>query len=260
MADQGFDARALASARETYRKFVAMPAPPNVYKVKDQTGTVSSLFPAKLGSTDPRDEEYAMRAQLVKNDNGVIPGVGLAVADEGYFNYAQSKREEAMMFEFYTYIMSQADLSKPESAAWWFEKFPWMRDLRMAEIDRQGEIQKKLAKIQITGPQSEDDFMVLYLKQNNLLGDADVPLTRLNDMPTAANFKAGMYSIFSRPDNLLLAPQNAGADANYIGANQFGTQSNITNWGNPLAPGRDGPSIPGFGFGRSSVSQMLQNN
>jgi len=254
MADQGFDARALASARETYRKFVAMPAPPNVYKVKDQTGTTSSLFPAKLGSTDPRDDEYAMRAQLVK-EGGQVPGVGLAIADEGYFNYAQSKREEAMLFEFYTYIMSQADLSKPESAAWWFEKFPWMRDLRMAEIDRQGEIQKKLAKIQITGPQSEDDFMVLYLKQNNLLGDADVPLTRLNEMDTAANFKAGMYSIFSRPDNLLIAPKV------FPYTNNDGTATSTVNWGNPLGPGSNGrESLPGFGFNKTSVSQMLQNN
>lgn len=243
--DKGFNAAAMKSARETYRKFVSLPMPPNVFKVQDQTGSVRSKFPAQLGSTDPRDEQYALRSQLVNRETGVVDGVGLATADEDYFNYAQSKREDAMMFEFYTYIMSQADLSKPESSAWWFDKFPWMKDLRIAEIDRQSAIQNKLAKIQITGPQSEDDFMVMYLKQNNLLGDADVPVNKLNQATAATSFKAGMYSIFSKPANLLLAPFDADGNAN-------GKITSTVDWGNPLGPGTNARSaLPGFGFDKN---------
>lgn len=263
--DQGFNAQAMASARNTYRKFVSLPQPPNIFRIHDSAnpdafgapqGTTASKFPVKLGSTDPEDDKFGLRARLVDKD-GVVPGVGLSVAGDDYFNYAQRKREEAMMFEFYTYIMSQADLSKPESAQWWFEKFPWMRDLRLDEIDRQAEIQKKLAKIAVTGPQSEEDFMLIYLKQYGILGDTDQPLTKLDSMKDGAggvarNFKEGMFSIFSQKNNVLLAPYPG--VTGLTDSNTWGTSTNTLQWGNPInpTPAERPDALPGFGFNRNA--------
>lgn len=259
MADSGFNAQAMQAARNTYRRFVSLPQPPNLFKVPDSTNTTASNFPAQLGSTDPEDDKYGLRSQLVGPGNNVA-GVGLAVADDNYFNYAQRKREEAMMYEFYQYVMSQADLSKPESAAWWFEHFPWMKEWRLEEIDRQAEIQKKLAKIQITGPQSEEDWMVLYLKKNGILGDQDVPLTRLNEGRFAATFKTGMFSIFSKPDNTILTSQN-GNNSSSSGENLSGTEAWGINWGNPFAASNRNVAIPGLGINtdRKDMATIMPN-
>lgn len=224
---------------------------PNRFRVPDQQNTISSRFPVELLSTDGRkDEEVSLRAQLV-NNQGIVPGVGLATAGDDYFNYAAEKREKAQAFEFYSWIMSNADLSAPEKAAWWFEKFPWMRTLREQEIDRQAKIQADLAKIAISGPQSEDDFMLLFLKQNDLLGDVDKPLQKLNEMKVSDNFKQGMYSVFSRPANLLLAPNPPLANSTGVGTNKI-------NYGNPLGPPTAGSyQIPGFGFQKDRLPLNL---
>lgn len=261
MADSGFNAQAMQAARNTYRRFVSLPQPPNLFKVPDTGGSIASQFPVQLGSTDPEDDKYGLRSQLVGPDNNV-PGVGLAVADDGYFNYAQRKREEAMMYEFYQYVMSQADLSTPESAAWWFEHFPWMKEWRLEEIDRQAEIQKKLAKIQITGPQNEEDWMVIYLRNNGILGDQDVPLTRMNEPNYAQNFKAGMFSIFSKPLYTILAPQPGPGTVASIQPNLIGDNTWTLPWGNPLgASVFQGPNVPGLGAGtnRTSMRTIMPN-
>jgi len=263
MGDSGFNAQAMQAARNTYRRFVSLPQPPNLFKVPDSSsadGSVASQFPVQLGSTDPEDEKYGLRSQLVQGDT--VPGVGLAIADDGYFNYAQRKREEAMMYEFYQYVMSQADLSKPESAAWWFEHFPWMKEWRLEEIDRQAEIQKKLAKIQITGPQNEEDWMVIYLKKQGILGDKDVPLTQLNTPQYAANFKAGMFSIFSQPQNTILTSQTGGINSTSTNdGNLSGSESWKTIWGNPLGVSTQSRVIPGLGpnTNRKNISSIMPN-
>lgn len=265
MGDQGFNAQAMNAARNTYRRFVSLPQPPNLFQVPDTAGTVSSKFPVKLGSTDPEDDKFGLRAQLVNQNDGQVPGVGLAVAGDDYFNYAQRKREEAMMYEFYQYIMSQADLSKPESAAWWFEHFPWMKDWRLEEIDRQAEVQKKLAKIQITGPQTEEDWMVLYLKQQGILGEQAKPLYQLDTGTYAENFKAGMYSIFSNPKNTVLVPQQpprtGPAPGSMPSRNLAGSDTYQVNWQNPIgAQINNGRNIPGLGGdGATSIRNILSN-
>jgi hypothetical protein len=226
MTDNGFDAASLEKARETFRKFSSFAPPPNIFQVSDSVLSKRSDFPVQLGTTDPEDDKFAVRKQLVTGPHGEVPGQGVAQVGEDYFNYMERKREQANMFEFMKYILSQADLSKPESADWWFRKFPWMQSLRLNEITRQSEIQKKLATIQITGPQSEDDFMLLFMKEKELLGDVKTPVQELNtrklDSQSKNSFVPGMFSFFSTPDRMFLGgPTKPLVDwANPIGAFQ----------------------------------------
>lgn len=242
---------ALGSAPELNAKMRQMAAPPNRFRIRDQTDTESSKFPVSLLSPDPKqDEKAAIRAELV-GTTGIVPGVGLATAGEEYFNYAAEKREKAQAFEFYSWIMSNADLSAPEKAAWWFEKFPWMRTLREQEIDRQAKIQADLAKIAISGPQSEDDFMLLFLKQNKLLGDIDQPLQKMSEMKVSNNFREGMYSVFSQKKNLLLGPRPPKP-------NSEGTGTNQVSWSDPLGtPNANAWTIPGFGVNKTEFFKNL---
>src|SRR4051812_20080151 len=169
----------LAQARSLFNKFNAMATPPNIYQTPGQNATPgdNSWFPSRIGSTDPEDQKYMLRQQLVQN--GVVPGVGTPVIGDEFFNYAKRKQDQALDFDFVTWVQKQADLTKPESAAWWFEKFPWLRDLKLEEINREAEVQKRLATISITGPQSQEDFMVLFMKNQGLLTPANVPLYQL---------------------------------------------------------------------------------
>lgn len=170
---------ALDSARALFNKFNALTTPPNIYQVPGQLSQPgdNSNFPASIGSTDPQDQKYMLQSQLVSN--GVVNNIGTPIIGDEFFNYAKRKQDQAQLYNFTTWVMKQADLTKPESAAWWFEKFPWMKDLRVAEIEREAEVQKKLATISITGPQSQDDFMILYMKDQGLLKPSDVPLYQM---------------------------------------------------------------------------------
>jgi len=167
---------ALAQAQSLFSKFNALTTPANIYQVPGQNSAAgdNSYFPASIGSTDPEDQKYMLRQQLVSN--GVVNNIGTPVIGDEFFNYAKRKQDQAMLYDFQTWVMKQADMTKPESAAWWFEKFPWMKDLRLDQINREAEVQKRLATISITGPQSQEDFMVLFMQKQGLLKPANVPL------------------------------------------------------------------------------------
>lgn len=173
------NASALDQARGLFQKFNALTTPPNIYQVPGQNSVAgdNSNFPASIGSTDPEDQRYMLQSQLV--NNGTVANIGTPIVGKEFFDYAKRKQDQAMLYDFTTWVMKQADLTKPESAAWWFEKFPWMKDLRLAEIEREAEVQKRLAKISITGPQDQEDFMILFMKNQGLLKPADVPLYQL---------------------------------------------------------------------------------
>lgn len=170
---------ALDSARALFTKFNALTTPPNIYQVPGQFSTPgdNSNFPASIGSTDPQDQKYMLQSQLVTD--GVVKNIGTPIIGDDFFNYAKRKQDQAQLYNFTTWVMKQADLTKPESAAWWFERFPWMKDLRIGEIEREAEVQKRLATISITGPQSQDDFMILYMKNQGLLKVSNVPLYQM---------------------------------------------------------------------------------
>lgn len=187
----------IAKARQLHQQLGQMAQPTNVIKAQDQTGTNASLFPVQLGSADPMDEAMNIREQTI-NGSGVVPGMGMAVADQSVFDYIQRKKENMYEVQYQMWLANQADLSKPESQQWWFERFPWMRDRRLAEIDRDAELQKGLAKINVTGPQNDDDFKLLFAIQQGLVQIPEQPIHKLNQEKwVRADFKSGIFSPLS---------------------------------------------------------------
>jgi len=236
MNPTGQDYNSPSKAAETFRKFQAFAGPTNIFRVPDASnqgaGSTQSLFPVQLGSVDPEDLKYGLRATQV-GAGGIVPGQGMAVADDAFFNYMERKREMATLYEFQNFVLRQADLSTPEKSAWWYEHFPWMKQLRMQYIDRQADIQRTLAHIAVTGPQTDDDFMLIFLQQKGMLGALREPLYNLNAAPIAGpaanymgransgQFIPGMYSLFSRANEILVNPG---------GANPLGP----VDWTNPI--------------------------
>jgi len=254
METQKVNQGALDQARGLFQKFNALTTPPNIYQVPDQQGTQSSMFPASIGSTDPDDQRYMLQSQLVQN--GTVANIGTPIVGKEFFDYAKRKQDQAMLFDFTQWVMKQADLSKPESAAWWFEKFPWMKELRLGEIEREAEVQKRLAKISITGPQDQEDFMILFMKNQGLLKPADVPLYQLGNANNAAiqqggfikgvfnpltpNFPVTMPGTqvpFSNPVNgaLVSPPPFPNPTATLANSPNFSTSSLLFGAGQPLS-------------------------
>lgn len=192
----GIDTGMISRANELQNRFSSLTPAPNVFRFGTPDGT-NAAFPVQLGSTDPEDKKYQLREKLVTGPGASIPGVGQAVADDQFFDYAKRKEEQAVLYDFYRFMFSQADLTKPESANWWFSKFPWMRDLRLEEINKNADLQKTLARIQVTGPETEDDFMLMYLIRNGTIVPPQGALWQMgaNQGPkVASTFKEGFFS------------------------------------------------------------------
>lgn len=201
----------LNKASELMTRFGAIATPPNIYSQLGAAGDTKSKFPLQIGSTDPQDRKFKLQNQMVgTSDSGAVKGYGQAVVGDEFFGWAQRKQDQAMLFDFYDYMLSNADLTKPESAQWWFNKFPWMKDLRLREVEREAEVQKRLAKISICGPESEEDFMVLFMKDQGMLTPSEKPLYRINELDAAGfnankNFTRGAFNPFSVKDPMPVA-------------------------------------------------------
>ncbi len=168
--------------------------PPGRVQVPDRANSAISKFPVKLASTDPEDDKYNLRATLVDPATGNVPGVGRAVAPEEYFAYAQRKEDENFAANFKKWLMQNADLSTPESADYWYTNFPFIKELKYREIDREAELQKRFAKIAATGPNDIDDWMLLYMKDQGMVTPSRSPLYLLSDDQT---YTPGIFSMFN---------------------------------------------------------------
>lgn len=236
-------------AQELKNKFTGMVPAPNVFRVAtgpQKNANENAAFPVQLGSTDPEDQKWALREKIMTapgpggigglgGANGVIPGVGQVIADDSFFDYAKRKKDQEVLYDFYRFMMSNAKLDTPEAAQWWFGKFPWMRDLRLREIDKQAELQKALARIQVTGPESEEDFMLLFLIKNGTIALPDHPITQMgqSDQGIATSFQKGFFSPFSQPP-YTSTPIGQG-DAN------FGFNDRKVPFANPISSWKTAP-------------------
>lgn len=279
----GVDHGMLRKANDLVGKFGGLTPAPNVFRFGEANGTNAS-FPVQLGSTDPEDRKYKLRQKLVGADGnpGVVDKVGVAVADDKFFEYAKRKEEQAILYDFYNFMFAQADLSKPESANWWFSKFPWMRDMRLKEIDKQADLQKTLARLQVTGPESEDDFMLMFLIRN---GTIIPPTTPLYDMGRdqnlgAKSYQEGFFSklvsgriwsnptaeggVFAQPPGVVGGYGAKGMKVIYNNPIPQYAQQDGIGWrpvmGQPgaAAPiGFGGPTPAAYGMGQPTMDQML---
>ena len=222
------------SASKLFEKYNRLTTAPNVFKFATATQSRNNereAFPLKIGSTDKDDIKYAIRKQLVgpagtpQAGTANVPGVGMAIAGEEFFDYAERKEQQEMFFDFKKFVAAQADLSSPASAQWWFEKFPWMKELRLEQVNQQGELQKQLARIQITGPQNEEDFMHLYLVNKGLIKVTEQPLHRLGQATdiTSSTFRQGFFNPLAQPKYQTMQTRTTPA------------------WNNPIANFASGP-------------------
>jgi hypothetical protein len=206
----------------------------NIVQLETMNDGIAGKYPIQLGSADPDDVRVALKQQFV-GSGGLVSGVGLAIAGDRDFDYLQRKKEEVFYTQFLAYINAQADLTNPASAAWWFERFPFLKEKRLEEINREAEKQKRFAQIQVTGPQNEDDFFLMYLKDQGLIAEPTQPL---NKMYADGRYKTNAES-FTRG---LFSPLSTMPNKNAPGMPD--TVSSVPAWKNPFRQEGFGDSVP----------------
>jgi hypothetical protein len=169
--------------------------PTNVFKLKAGTadGAVSN-FPAKLGARDPEDAKW----QLVRDADAAKAIPGQYVVGDDYFNYIDRKNAMEKFADFRRYVLDNVDLTTPEKQQFWYNQFPWIKDIKVDEINRNADLQKRLAKINFLGPQEEDDWFLLYQVQKGNVKVPTKPVHQMNDEADryAEDFHSGFFSIY----------------------------------------------------------------
>lgn len=190
----GAGAQALARSAALMNQYRGMSTAPNVFNM-GREGHANERFPVQLSTTDPEDQKWAMREKIVQQD-GTVANIGKAIAPSEYFDYAQRKENADLLFQFQQFVLQQVDLSTPEAANWWYTKFPWIREAKLKELHQQADLQKRYAEIAITGPQNEEDFLLIWMRKNGLIKVSDQPLERLwaDESITSRSYRDGFFS------------------------------------------------------------------
>lgn len=191
----------LAKSAALMAKYRSAATAPNVFRM-GAPGQPNAQFPVQLSTTDPEDQKWATMQKIIQQGGegpaarGVVPGIGQAIVPGEFWDYVQRKENADLLAQFQQFVLQQVDLSKPESANWWFTRFPWIRDLKLKEIDEQADLQKRFAQIQVTGPQNEEDFMLIWMRDQGLIKVAETPLDKLNkdNEIISKTYKEGFFS------------------------------------------------------------------
>lgn len=123
----------------------------------------------------------------------------MAIAGPDYDAYVDRKRVETTGAEFKAWLTNNVDLSTPEKQEYYYNMFPFLRDDRLAEIDRQAALQKKMAEINVRGLQSEEDWFFVYGLQQGYITVSEEPLQNLwQEKKLASTYEKGLFSILSR--------------------------------------------------------------
>lgn len=201
------------SAAAFFGQTMQMANPVNIYKVTNAAGDAKNVvstqnFPMQMGSTDPMDYNMALKANLIgDNVNGVIPGVGQAIAGPEDIAYVRRKQEMAQYVEFQDWLFRQADYSSPEKAEYWRKMFPEIIQKKVAEIERVANLQKNMALINLNGPQTREQWLTLWLQEKGLIKVSNQPvhLLPVDATNNTDNYTRGMFS----PAVNLIPPTNA---------------------------------------------------
>lgn len=176
--------------------FLRRNAPQLGQRMPDRGQTAAGQFANVIEKGDPRDERYALRGQLLGENNatGVLPGVGLAMATDKDFEYFHKKALDAQEADFKAWFLAQMDLSTPEKQAYWQSQFPEVFQEKQRLLESQVDIQLKLAKIRMLGPKNKEDYMLLWAIQRGFIKLPDGPLYDPSK-ESVKNFHEGLFNI-----------------------------------------------------------------
>lgn len=109
--------------------------------------------------------------------------VGTAFVPEEFWNYVERRREEVLFTEFEKWKLAQIDFGNEPHMDWWRKTFPDLVERKLKSLDYDLEIQKRVAKMNVTGINNMDDLWFLWnLRQSQ---NADIQYNALTPIPDA---------------------------------------------------------------------------
>jgi hypothetical protein len=166
---------------------------PPASAVPDKSQSPASLWPTQLVTPHPEDEIRNIQRTLV-GDTGVVPGVGLAIADSDYFKYQKEKADQIELAKFKAFVLERMDLSSPEKVAYYEQHFPEIFEDRRRLLEQQFDVAKKAALISVYGPKNMEDLMFIYLVQTGKIELPKGDIINPRSHPRVA-FNRGLFNI-----------------------------------------------------------------
>ena len=135
-----------------------------------QGGAAAVQFPRKFTARSRYDDEMNTKMQLMDKD-GMTP-FGQVYYDEKVGRWLQDKEAAAEAADFDAYFGANFVKNDLASRQWAQGLHPEWFDAREEEMDERAEWVMKIKKIQLRGPQNEEDLKILYLIEN---GKVELP-------------------------------------------------------------------------------------
>jgi len=173
--------------------FLRSHAPTLGQVMPDQKKTTASMFPSMIEHGDPRDQRYALVREMV-DDNGVIPGFGKYQASSADLAYIDDKIKDAQEADFKGWFLSQMDLSTPEKQHYWQQKFPEVFQEKLNLLEKQLDIHYRLAKINLFGHRSMDDYMLQWALQKGYINMPRGPIFQPENLDKT-DFHRGLFNV-----------------------------------------------------------------
>ncbi len=182
----------------------------------DQHATMASRFPSMIEHGDPRDQRYALVREMV-DGNGVIPGFGQYHASSSDLAYIDDKIKDAQEADFKAWFLGQMDLSTPEKQHYWQQKFPEVFQEKLNLLEKQLDIHYRLAKINLFGHRTMDDYMMSWALQKGYINMPRGPIFDPQNLDKT-DFHRGLFNVKKW----------------FAGDGRDGQGRTIIDWKNPL--------------------------
>jgi hypothetical protein len=128
-----------------------------------RSNAVDEQFPTSgLQDSDPRDEIMTTKLALQNQQTPGITPFGQLQAKDSDFEWLQRKRETEAYANFQQWFAINFDKMSPPQKEMAKKLFPRFYQERLKQLDRTVELQKKLAKLKLLGPEDANDLMLQY--------------------------------------------------------------------------------------------------
>lgn len=193
----------------------------------------ASLFPSMIEHGHPADQRYALVREMV-DGNGVIPGFGQYHATSSDLAYIDDKIKDAQEADFKAWFLGQMDLSTPEKQHYWQQKFPEVFQEKLNLLEKQLDIHYRLAKINLFGHRTMEDYMLSWALQKGYINMPRGPIFEPENLDKT-DFHRGLFNVKKW----------------FAGNGRDGKGNVVIDWKNPLGTAKAAetaayPSFTGF--------------
>lgn len=133
----------------------------------------SKAFPMISGPVIGKDQQIR---EMVSGDRALQKKFGAPVLDTQAIDRMEQEIKQYRNLDFERWAQNKMDLSTPYKAKFWLDKTPELFEKKNEFIKQNGELQKRLAKITMFGPENLDDMRLIYDLQQDQVQVWDAPL------------------------------------------------------------------------------------